>query len=124
MKSISPAELQSLLTSDVDIVDVREPAEWAGGHVPSARLVPLSLLRADPIGALPRDFVIFVCAQGGRSAEAAALAEQIGRKEDATKPAAMDRSHGRLGCSFEGPKGRHTCAPEDSDDALACLRQW
>lgn len=80
MKSISPAELQSLLTTDVDIVDVREPDEWATGHVPGARLVPLGLLRADPTGALPRDSIVFVCAKGGRSAQAAELAEKVGKK--------------------------------------------
>lgn len=80
MKSISPAELQSLLSTDIDIVDVREPDEWATGHVPGARLVPLSLLRADPTGALSREPVVFVCAKGGRSAQAAELAERIGRK--------------------------------------------
>jgi rhodanese-related sulfurtransferase/transcriptional regulator with XRE-family HTH domain len=79
MKSISPAELQSLLTTDVDIVDVREPDEWVQGHVPGARLVPLALLRADPTGALPRDNLVFVCAKGGRSAQACELAEKIGK---------------------------------------------
>jgi len=79
MKTISPAELQSLLNTDVDIVDVREPDEWKTGHVPGARLVPLALLRADPQGALPRDNVVFVCAKGGRSAQAAELAEREGR---------------------------------------------
>jgi rhodanese-related sulfurtransferase/transcriptional regulator with XRE-family HTH domain len=79
MKSLSPAELQSLLTTDVDIVDVREPDEWSTGHVPGARLVPLALLRADPSGALPRDNVVFVCAKGGRSAQACAVAEGVGR---------------------------------------------
>jgi len=81
MKTISPAELQSLLTTDADIVDVREPAEWVTGHVPGARLVPLSSLRADPTGALQNDGVIvFVCAKGGRSAEAAGIAEQLGKQ--------------------------------------------
>jgi rhodanese-related sulfurtransferase/transcriptional regulator with XRE-family HTH domain len=79
MKSLSPAEVQSLLTTDVDIVDVREPDEWATGHVPGARLVPLSLLRADPLGALPRDNVVFVCAKGGRSAQACDVASGVGR---------------------------------------------
>jgi rhodanese-related sulfurtransferase/transcriptional regulator with XRE-family HTH domain len=79
MKSLSPAELQSLLTTDVDIVDVREPDEWATGHVPGARLVPLALLRADPLGALPRDNVVFVCAKGGRSAQACDVAAAVGR---------------------------------------------
>jgi rhodanese-related sulfurtransferase/transcriptional regulator with XRE-family HTH domain len=79
MKTLSPAELQSLLTTDVDIVDVREPDEWAKGHVPGARLVPLALLRADPVGALPRDHVVFICAKGGRSAQACEVAQKIGR---------------------------------------------
>jgi rhodanese-related sulfurtransferase/transcriptional regulator with XRE-family HTH domain len=80
MKSISPADLQSLLTTDADIVDVRDPDEWSTGHVPGARLVPLSLLRADPAGALPRDNIVFVCAKGGRSAQAAELADSLGKQ--------------------------------------------
>jgi rhodanese-related sulfurtransferase/transcriptional regulator with XRE-family HTH domain len=79
MKSISPADLQSLLNTDADIVDVREADEWATGHVPGARLVPLSLVRADPLGAIPRDNVVFVCAKGGRSAQAAEVAERTGK---------------------------------------------
>jgi rhodanese-related sulfurtransferase/transcriptional regulator with XRE-family HTH domain len=68
-----------MLTTDIDIVDVREPEEWKTGHVPGARLVPLALLRADPAGALPRDGVVFVCAKGGRSAQACELASTFGR---------------------------------------------
>jgi transcriptional regulator with XRE-family HTH domain len=43
--------------------------------------VPLALLRADPHGALPREPVVFVCARGGRSAQACGVAEQAGRRE-------------------------------------------
>lgn len=81
MKLLSPVDLQALLTSDVDIVDVREPAEWLTGHVPGARLVPLAQLRADPKGALPRDNVVFVCAKGKRSETAAMVALQLGRAQ-------------------------------------------
>lgn len=81
MKVISPGELQMMISSgDVDVVDVREPAEWATGHVPGARLVPLAQLRADVDGALPRDDIVFVCAKGGRSATAAQVAEEHGKK--------------------------------------------
>lgn len=79
MKLLSPVDLQALLTTDVDIVDVREPAEWMTGHVPGARLVPLAQLRADPTGALPRDNVVFVCAMGKRSEAAAEVAMRHGR---------------------------------------------
>lgn len=81
MKLLSPVDLQALLTADVDIVDVREPAEWLTGHVPGARLVPLAQLRADPKGALPRDNVVFVCAKGKRSEIAAMVALQLGRAQ-------------------------------------------
>lgn len=81
MKLLSPVDLQALLTADVDIVDVREPAEWLTGHVPGARLVPLAQLRADPKGALPRDNVVFVCAKGKRSETAAMVALQLGRAQ-------------------------------------------
>lgn len=81
MKLLSPIDLQALLTTDVDIVDVREPAEWLTGHVPGARLVPLAQLRADARGALPRDNVVFVCARGKRSEAAAEVALQLGRAQ-------------------------------------------
>lgn len=58
----------------IDVVDVREPQEWSQGHLPHARHVPLSRLRAAPKAALPRDNVIFVCAAGVRSADAARVA--------------------------------------------------
>jgi rhodanese-related sulfurtransferase len=63
---------------DVEIVDVRDPREWSGGHLPGARHVPLERLRAAPEAALTRDGVIFVCAAGVRSQTAARLAEAQG----------------------------------------------
>lgn len=82
MKHIGPQELEALIAAaDVDVVDVREPSEWATGHIPAARHVPLATLRANPGASLPRDGVVFVCAKGGRSATAAQLAEQHGLKD-------------------------------------------
>lgn len=79
--TVSPQELQALVAKgELDIIDVREPSEWIDGHIPGARLVPLAQLRADPSGALPRDGLVFVCAKGGRSAAAAQLAEQLGKR--------------------------------------------
>ena len=77
--SLSPREAQALIaTTEIDVVDVREPGEWSTGHVPGARLVPLAELRSNPKQALRRDGVIFVCAAGVRSQTAARLAEQLG----------------------------------------------
>lgn len=49
------------------VVDVREPAEYVGGHVPGARLVPVgelpARLRELPTG----ERVYVICASGNRS---------------------------------------------------------
>ena len=77
--SISPQRARELIDANqLDLVDVREDAEWSKGHVPGARHVPLGTLRSNLKGSLPRDGVIFVCAAGVRSQTAARLAEQVG----------------------------------------------
>jgi rhodanese-related sulfurtransferase len=81
IRSISPGEAQGLLArGEVDLVDVREPHEWAGGHIAGARHVPLGDLARDPRTAVPRDDVIFVCAHGMRSLTAASIAQSVGMK--------------------------------------------
>jgi rhodanese-related sulfurtransferase len=78
--TISAQDLSALLGSqDLDVVDIRDESEWAAGHLPEARSLPLDLLRADPDAALPRkDGLVFVCAKGVRSLTAAKLAERLG----------------------------------------------
>jgi rhodanese-related sulfurtransferase len=79
VQTLSPQEAQQLIISgDVDVVDVRDAPEWDRGHVPHARLVPFSQLKSRPRQALPRDGVLFVCARGIRSLNAAKVAEQAG----------------------------------------------
>jgi rhodanese-related sulfurtransferase len=73
--SIGPDEARSLLASDaLEVIDVRDATEWSSGHLPGARHVPLSRLRAGARSELPHDGVIFVCAAGVRSEVAARLA--------------------------------------------------
>ena len=49
------------------VVDVREPAEYADGHVHGAKLIPLGTLDA-ATSDLPRDRPVYVvCASGNRS---------------------------------------------------------
>jgi rhodanese-related sulfurtransferase len=77
--SITPQQASELISrGEVDVVDVRDPSEWSGGHLPKARLVPLEQLRANPKALLPRDGVLFVCAAGTRSQTAARLAASQG----------------------------------------------
>jgi rhodanese-related sulfurtransferase len=76
---VTPHEAQELISrGEVEVIDVRDPGEWSGGHIAGARLLPLSQLRSNPQSALGRDGVVFVCAAGVRSASAARIAEAQG----------------------------------------------
>ena len=69
------------------LIDVREPAEFAGGHVPGAVNRPLSSF--DPAD-LPRDKpVVLMCQAGGRSAKALAKAHAAGRADVVHYPGGM-----------------------------------
>ncbi|MCC6809725.1 MAG: helix-turn-helix domain-containing protein [Deltaproteobacteria bacterium] len=82
VRTLSPKEAQALLSKGgVDLVDVRDPNEWATGHLPGARLVPLAQLKADAKPHLPSPRVVFVCAKGGRSMTAAKIADELGLEE-------------------------------------------
>ena len=60
------------------VLDVREPAEYAGGHLPGAHLIPQAEL-ASRLGELPRDRpILVVCASGVRSLRAAGFLRQMG----------------------------------------------
>lgn len=78
--SVTPAQLPELLSHpNAVLIDVREPNEWAAGHVDGAHSVPLDQLRADPDRELSHDaLLVFICAKGSRSLTAAKLAERLG----------------------------------------------
>lgn len=78
VKHVSVSEAVALLDGGgIDAVDVRDPRDWASGHVPGARSVPLDVARANP-----RQFnagpVLFVCQRGIRSLAAAEVAAASG----------------------------------------------
>ncbi len=61
------------------VLDVREPHEYAAGHVPGARLVPLETV-PDAVADLPTGQPIFViCQSGNRSRVAAQHLARAGR---------------------------------------------
>jgi rhodanese-related sulfurtransferase len=77
--SVDPHQAQELISrGEIEIIDVRDPGEWSGGHIAGARLVPLNQLRSSPKAALVRDGVVFVCAAGVRSQSAARIATAHG----------------------------------------------
>lgn len=78
MRSISVSELRSVLTEETSLLDVREPSEFASGHVPGARLVPLASVPG-AVPDLPSDQPVYViCEVGGRSAQAALFLTRYG----------------------------------------------
>jgi rhodanese-related sulfurtransferase len=80
MKQISAKELEEQLkeNKELNIIDVREPAEVAGGKIPGAVNIPLGLLeyRMNELDKA-KEYTI-VCLAGGRSAQAASFLEYHG----------------------------------------------
>ena len=76
---IEPVALQEL-APPVQIVDVREPAEYDGplGHIAGARLMPMAELPARQAELDPRRPVVTVCRSGTRSAQAALQLHKAG----------------------------------------------
>ena len=80
-------------SDDVQVVDVREPAEFddALGHLRGARLVPLAELGAR-VGELDPDRpVVLVCRSGTRSAQATVLLQKAGLAQVANLAGGMLR---------------------------------
>jgi glyoxylase-like metal-dependent hydrolase (beta-lactamase superfamily II)/rhodanese-related sulfurtransferase len=79
--------------AEIQVIDVREPAEFSDalGHIPSARLLPLSDLAARA-GEIARDKpVVAVCRSGARSAQATVLLQKAGFKDVANLAGGMLR---------------------------------
>jgi rhodanese-related sulfurtransferase len=81
-KRINVAEAKELMAEGkVKVVDVRNPDEWQGGHVPDATLIPLPQIINNPDQALQGDReqpMLFICAVGERSAVACEVAAMLG----------------------------------------------
>jgi rhodanese-related sulfurtransferase len=66
---------------DVQILDVRERAEWEAGHIPGSVFVPYHDVDGIPEGIDPQRPVAVVCSSGQRSAVAASLLARHGASE-------------------------------------------
>ncbi len=73
--SVSPLEVQRRLQQGerLNLLDVREPHEFAQAHIPGARLIPLGQLKARLHELDPQEEYIVVCRSGNRSAIACRL---------------------------------------------------
>lgn len=77
---IDVAELARLHAGGVYVLDVREPDEYAAGHVPGAVPIPLGEVEARA-GEVPADRDVYVvCGSGGRSRRAAGILNATGHR--------------------------------------------
>jgi hydroxyacylglutathione hydrolase len=111
MLTSSPAVLEVPLDAlegrppEVLLVDVREPAEYAHGHIPGAVSLPQADL-ASRLEELPRDRPVWVVCQAGlRSLRAARFLRQMGFEQVATVP-------GGTSAWGRGGRGRTLAAAE------------
>jgi molybdopterin/thiamine biosynthesis adenylyltransferase len=78
---VDPAAVREQVSNGATVIDVREPEEWAAGHIPGAVHVPKSYFESRIEGAVPdrSGHVILYCASGNRSAWATrTLVEDLG----------------------------------------------
>lgn len=90
IREIDAAALRELRARGVPVIDVREPAEFAAGHVPGAVNIPRGVLefevdghpavngQRDPALAHRDQPVVLYCRSGGRSALAAESLQRLG----------------------------------------------
>ena len=80
--TITAAELKDLLDSDkpIELIDVREPAEFEIVAIPGAKLIPKDgILRGEVLAELPQDRqLVLYCKTGVRSAECLAAVKRAG----------------------------------------------
>ena len=78
MRHVTIEDLRAALADGATVIDVREPAEFATGRVPGARLVPLATV-PQVVAELPADEPVYViCQVGARSAQAAGYLSRFG----------------------------------------------
>ena len=73
VRHVDAVEAVALAARGYHVLDVREPAEWAAGHVAGATLVPLGELPERIVDPVPERTapLLLHCASGARSARAA-----------------------------------------------------
>ncbi|MGW4641892.1 rhodanese-like domain-containing protein [Sphaerisporangium sp. NPDC004334] len=81
MVGMTVPEIQAgAVPDDAYLLDVREPDEWQAGHAPTAVHIPLGTLQ-QRVEEIPAGVPVYVvCRVGGRSAQATAWLNHVGRE--------------------------------------------
>lgn len=99
-KVISADETKELISNkpqdELEIIDVRQPAEYERGHITGAKLIPLSTL-ADNIEKLDTSkTIVAYCQRGVRSRSAAALLKRMGFEDIFTMTGGIEAWNGNV----------------------------
>jgi len=79
-KEITPQKVAAQLKKgeSLNMLDVREPGEWAEGHIEGAKHIPLGLLLERQQELEPVQEIIVICRSGNRSGLACELLTEKG----------------------------------------------
>ena len=80
---------RGLAEDSILLVDVREPHEFAAGHIPGAVNLPLSSFDPVSIAAKPGQEVVFSCRSGVRTLKAISASLEAGFPFEAHYPGSM-----------------------------------
>jgi rhodanese-related sulfurtransferase len=80
ISQLGTLEATRLINEDALVLDVREDKEWAVGHIPQARHIPLGQLssRLNELEKYKSKAVVISCRSGHRSARACAILKKSG----------------------------------------------
>jgi molybdopterin/thiamine biosynthesis adenylyltransferase/rhodanese-related sulfurtransferase len=87
LRRLAPRELAELMQNaggggpSIRLIDVREPAEFAAGHLAGSESVPLGDLERETWALADNGVTVFMCRSGARSARACAIASRRGLEE-------------------------------------------
>jgi rhodanese-related sulfurtransferase len=80
-KNVSVQELHAASEPNRIVLDVRQPEEYASGHLPGARLLPLGKVSSQA-AELPKGIPLYViCHSGNRSRQASEILSRLGFKD-------------------------------------------
>ena len=80
-ETIAIDEAEAKMNEGFVVLDLREPDEFAEGHIPSAQNKPLSVLQQDDFSELsPEEQYIVICRSGNRSQTASDILVNAGYK--------------------------------------------
>jgi rhodanese-related sulfurtransferase len=90
------AEKMKTVDHNIAFIDVREPDEFAAGHIEGMRNLPLSTLSEDTID-IPKDAeVVIICRSGNRSMQAAEKLQDYGYKNVVNVEGGMNDWNGKI----------------------------